>query len=71
MMDWIVETVLTDISLIKGKNNPEADTQKKTIKKKREPVEKFTTEHLKRDSGIPEIIKRGRRLDPTDFGDIV
>ena len=66
-----VENVLTDISLIKGKTNPEADPQKKTAKKKREPVEKFTTQHLTRDSGIPEIIKRGRRLDPTDFRDIV
>lgn len=71
MINKRIENTLTDISAIKGKTDPTIDTQNKANRKTREPIEKFTTDQLKRNSGIPEIIKRGRRLDYTDYGDIV
>ena len=58
------------IDEIKGvRNNVEEEAKKP--RKKKEPIERFTTEHLIQEKGIPELMIKGRRLYLRDTVTIV
>ena len=50
---------------------PEGKEKEKKPRKKAEPKEKFTTDHLIQNKGIPLLIKRGRQLYLRDTKSIV
>lgn len=53
--------VTYSIDEIKGIRKSTEEEAKKPRKKK-EPIERFTTEHLIQEKGIPELMIKGRRL---------
>ncbi|KAK8828627.1 hypothetical protein WA577_000110, partial [Blastocystis sp. JDR] len=50
------------IDEIKGIKTGKEQSKKRVIRKTREPKEKFTTDFLIRDTGIPKLVERGRNL---------
>lgn len=71
----VLESVISSIDIpfsideIKG-TGTEKKEEKKT-RKKAEPKEKFTTDHLIQEKGIPELIRNGRKLRLKDQRSIV
>ena len=65
---WSIDIPFS-IDEIKG-TGTEKKEEKKT-RKKAEPREKFTTNHLVGESGIPELIRKGRSLRLDDQKSIV
>lgn len=74
---WTVAIILLyhldetySIDEIKGvKNNTEEEAKKP--RRKKEPIERFTTEQLIQEKGIPELMIKGRRLYLKDKVSIV
>lgn len=71
----VLESVISSIDIpfsideIKG-TGTEKKEEKKT-RKKAEPKEKFTTDHLIQEKGIPELIRNGGKLRLKDQRSIV
>ena len=59
------------IDEIKGIRSGTEASAKRVVKRTREPKEKFTTEFLLRDTGIPRVIERGRNLNLDSTNNIV
>ena len=59
------------IDEIKGIRSGKETSTKRVVKRTREPKEKFTTEFLLRNTGIPRVIERGRNLNLDSTNNII